>query len=99
MGTITSASISKKVIKVLVYMCTKFGAFFIKYTIDLVCRCTISCSSGSHNGWLTGCRDYSDVDMWVWLKASVKLNCNEVAYDQLCRVYSLVEYAVYLKVG
>ena len=40
MGTITSASISKKVIKVLVYMCTKFGAFFIKYTIDLVCRCT-----------------------------------------------------------
>ena len=31
----------KKVLKVLVYMCTKFGAFFIKCTIDLVCRYTI----------------------------------------------------------
>ena len=40
MGTITSASISKKVLKVLVYMCTMFGAFFIKCTIDLVCRST-----------------------------------------------------------
>ena len=30
-----SASISKKVLKVLVYMCTKFGTFFIKCTIDL----------------------------------------------------------------
>ena len=41
MGTITSASKSKKVHKVLVYMCTKFGAFFIKCTIDLV-RCLTS---------------------------------------------------------
>ena len=40
MGNITSASISKKVFKVLVYMCTKFGTFFIKCTIDLVCRLT-----------------------------------------------------------
>ena len=39
-GTITSASISKTVYKVLIYMCTKFGAFFIKCTIHLVCRCT-----------------------------------------------------------
>ena len=36
MGTIVSASISKNVYKVLVYMCTKFGAFFIKCKIGLV---------------------------------------------------------------
>ena len=42
MGNITSASISKNVLKVLVYMCTKFGTFFIKCTIVLVCRLTIA---------------------------------------------------------
>ena len=35
-----SGSISKNVCKVLVYMYTNFGAFFIKCTIVLVCRCT-----------------------------------------------------------
>ena len=40
MGTIVSASISKTVYKVLVYMCIKFGAFFIKCTIGLVFKTT-----------------------------------------------------------
>jgi len=40
MSTFVSASISKNVYLVIVYMCANFGAFIKKCTIFLLSRCT-----------------------------------------------------------
>ena len=41
-GTISRASISENVHSIVMYICTNFGAFITKWTIGLVCRCTIT---------------------------------------------------------
>ena len=40
-GTISHASISENIHSIAMYICTNFGAFIKKWTIALVCHCTI----------------------------------------------------------
>ena len=54
-GTISHASISENVHSIVMYICTNFGAFIKKWTIGLVCRCTIATS---------GCNSNNRVNQW-----------------------------------